>query len=309
MINLVKSFVFLAGFILIGNVYAGSLTFDGNPSCGDFTGISIDGNGNATISGASTECVSGNGGGGQTIQYQVSVNGGGAGSGGISASGINCTSTAGTLSGDCSQSYDEGSSIALSASAHSGSTFGSWSGCPSANGAICNISSISALASVTASFNVDQIGGGGNNNCGNTTAIVIADERNNWPNITSTTAQNPNSILQNATESIWVKTSASGSETGLFAIVPTSTGGQTLRISISECPGDFDVADLPGDQSRCAFQGTDGSIRWTEGDPAGRKCNLQPDTEYYINMTFTTAAGGSTCSNAGAGCEMLYQMF
>src|SRR5207244_12105310 len=73
----------------------------------------------------------------------LTVNRAGTGSGTVSSSplGISC----GT---NCSASYDSGTSVALTASPASGSTFGIWSGCDTAAGATCAVT-MSTTKSVT----------------------------------------------------------------------------------------------------------------------------------------------------------------
>jgi len=94
--------------------------------------------------------VNGGGGGGGTTYYSLNVTRSGAGTGTVSSnpSGINCGST-------CSASYASGTTVTLSASPASGSTFGGWSGACTGTGSC--IVSMTAARSVTATFN----GGGG----------------------------------------------------------------------------------------------------------------------------------------------------
>jgi hypothetical protein len=83
---------------------------------------------------------------GTTTQFAVNVTRGGTGSGTVTSSpaGINCGST-------CSANFDSGTAVVLSATAASGSTFTSWSGCDSSNGATCNVNA-NAIRNVTANF-------------------------------------------------------------------------------------------------------------------------------------------------------------
>ena len=70
-------------------------------------------------------------------------------------------------------------------------------------------------------------------------------------------------------------------DTGTIATIEsTSSNGRRLG-SISECPGDFDVA------YKCRkYWGTGGDIFWsTEG--YSKACILDPNTTYYFNVTFT----------------------
>ena len=85
---------------------------------------------------------------GQTNQFFLSVFRAGAGAGGVSSSppGISC----GT---DCSEAYNSGTSVTLTASAAAGSTFAGWNGCDTVSGATCTVT-MNAARSVTATFTV-----------------------------------------------------------------------------------------------------------------------------------------------------------
>jgi len=67
----------------------------------------------------------------------------------------------------------------------------------------------------------------------------------------------------------------------------TSTSGRRIG-SISKCPGDFDVAP------ECDHVwGNGGGIFWSTTGYSGA-CDLEPDTTYYFNLTFTNGADAST---------------
>jgi DNA-binding beta-propeller fold protein YncE len=85
------------------------------------------------------------GGGGPLPGFTLSVADTGSGSGTVTSnpSGINCGST-------CSASFDQGTSVELSASPSSGSTFSGWGGACSGSGS-CMVT-VSAAVSVTATF-------------------------------------------------------------------------------------------------------------------------------------------------------------
>jgi len=70
-------------------------------------------------------------------------------------------------------------------------------------------------------------------------------------------------------------------DTGQMLTIETTTSSGRRLGSISQCPGDFDVAD------ECRqIWGVGGAILWsTEGYPDS--CTLQPNTTYYFNVTFT----------------------
>jgi len=83
---------------------------------------------------------------GQTGQFTLSVVRGGAGTGSVSSNppGISC----GT---DCSESYNSGTSVTLTASATGGSTLAGWSGCNVVSGTTCTVI-MNAARTVTATF-------------------------------------------------------------------------------------------------------------------------------------------------------------
>jgi hypothetical protein len=84
-----------------------------------------------------------------TQQFALSVAKGGGGNGTVTSSpaGINCGS-------DCSESYDSGTAVSLTATPAAGSTFTGWSGACSGTGA-CNVT-MTAARSVTATFALQQ---------------------------------------------------------------------------------------------------------------------------------------------------------
>src|SRR5438445_10509209 len=82
-----------------------------------------------------------------TDRVTLSVVLAGTGTGSVSSSppGITC----GT---DCSEPYDRGTVVTLTAAPGSGSTFNGWSGCDTVSGATCTVT-LSAAKSVSATFN------------------------------------------------------------------------------------------------------------------------------------------------------------
>ena len=75
----------------------------------------------------------------------------------------------------------------------------------------------------------------------------------------------------------------------LATIETTVTDGVRLG-TISECPGDFDV------EPECHHVwGISGGISWTTVGKIG-SCALQPNTDYYVNLTYTDGANTSSTS-------------
>ena len=87
---------------------------------------------------------------GQPSQFNLSVVRSGAGTGTVtsSPSGINC----GT---DCSESYNNGSNVTLTAAAGARSTFAGWNGCDTVSGTTCTVT-MNAAKNVTATFNANR---------------------------------------------------------------------------------------------------------------------------------------------------------
>ena len=79
----------------------------------------------------------------------------------------------------------------------------------------------------------------------------------------------------------------------LMTLESTTTSGSRLG-SVSQCPGDFDVAP------ECTFTwGTAGGIIWSTDGYAGA-CQLDPQSTYYFNITFTDGFNPreSTCGDS-----------
>ncbi len=77
-------------------------------------------------------------------QYTLTLQQSGNGSGTVIGTGINCGS-------DCSEAYASGTSVTLTAGAHSGSRFLSWSGCTSTSGTACTVT-MNQNKTVTSTF-------------------------------------------------------------------------------------------------------------------------------------------------------------
>jgi hypothetical protein len=81
---------------------------------------------------------------------------------------------------------------------------------------------------------------------------------------------------------------------GVASIQHTSTHGERLG-AISECPGDFSQR-LPDTLSNCTeLWYIGGGIKWNTlaGDQSGQ-CDLEANTTYYLNLTFTDGVSPNT---------------
>lgn len=97
---------------------------------------------------------------------------------------------------------------------------------------------------------------------------------------------------------------------GFTTITHTSTSGNRLG-SISECPGDFSEA-LPGSVFSCTeLMYIGGGVGWNSfTSPKSGFCNLQPNTTYYLNLTFTDGESSTTdrCE-ASSSCRTILRVW
>jgi hypothetical protein len=98
---------------------------------------------------------------------------------------------------------------------------------------------------------------------------------------------------------------------GVKSIPHISTQGSRLG-AISECPGDF-MDFLPDAEVLCKRTWFDGgTLNWsTDAFPAAWECELQPNTTYYLNLTFTDGVSADTdqCSASSGSCRTILRVF
>lgn len=81
----------------------------------------------------------------------------------------------------------------------------------------------------------------------------------------------------------------------IFTVETTVTDGVRLG-AISECPGVFDVAP------ECTYiWGIGGGLPWATDGYAGA-CQLEPNTTYYFNVTYTNGVSGATTTCNSSPC-------
>lgn len=93
------------------------------------------------------------------------------------------------------------------------------------------------------------------------------------------------------------------SDSGAFGNVEsTATSGRRLG-SLSRCPGDYDVAD------DCQqYWGEGQTLIWsTEGYPGA--CQLEPNTTYYFNLTFTDGFDPVSTQCVDSTCQTLLRFY
>jgi endo-1,4-beta-xylanase len=163
-------------------------------------------------------------GGGTGTSYTLTVTRSGTGSGTVTSStgAINCGST-------CSSSLASGTTLTLTASAVSGSTFGGWSGACTGTGAC--VVTMTAAQSVTASFNAQQQGGPISINAGGSaTGSFVADVDYSGGSTYSTTSAIDTSLLSG---SIPAQSVLQTERYGAFTYtIPGLTAGATYAVTL-----------------------------------------------------------------------------
>ncbi|MCA1778107.1 MAG: hypothetical protein LC637_01615 [Xanthomonadaceae bacterium] len=102
---------------------------------------------------------------------------------------------------------------------------------------------------------------------------------------------------------------ASGTE-GIVAFNAPQFNGQinggSKLVTISECPGYFGDEGTTSDLECRQLLQPNGNVRWIINNPtAGFRCNLQPDTDYWLNIVYTESMPADStnvpwfCTGAG----------
>lgn len=115
-----------------------SATVKTNTSSGGISSSNAIVTGNMT---ANVVCFTGTG-----PALTINFRGSGTGTVVSSPTGLSCM-------GPCTGSFPTGTTVALTATPNSGSTFGGWSGCDVVSGAVCTAANLTADRSVTVTFN------------------------------------------------------------------------------------------------------------------------------------------------------------
>ena len=118
--------------------------------------------------------------------------------------------------------------------------------------------------------------------------------RDNWPGPTSQTVDL--AIPETGYLAVEFQTANAVGHGTLGTIERPGTTGGRLG-SVSQCAGDFDVA------AECQFfWGFSGGIIWATDNQTGA-CQLEHNTTYYWNTTFTDGVNANTSACAGTYCE------
>lgn len=94
-----------------------------------------------------------------------------------------------------------------------------------------------------------------------------------------------------------IKPSAAGYRSGTLSASPHGSNSPNRTVAISTCPGDFNVPDA------CVRSRGMVTLNWsTIGED--KKCPIDPEKTYYINVKFTDGATGATTCKSGS-CTFL----
>ena len=228
----------------------------------------------------------------QVTQYTLTVTKVGTGSGTVTSSpaGINCGS-------DCSEAYNEGTNVTLTATASAGSTFAGWSGACSGTGE-CSVT-MNADETVTATFNqqvqqytltVTKAGTGGGTITSNPAGINCGDD-------CSETYDQGTSVILTATP-------ASGSTFGGWSGDADCSDGVVVIDANKTCTATFNP-EVVGYTLTVIKSGTgNGTVT---SSPAGINCGSDCSESYdqgtSVTLTATAASGSTFTGWSGGGCS------
>jgi hypothetical protein len=274
---------------------------------------------------------------GSVVMRTLTVAGAGTGNGTVTATGISCTITAGSTSGDCSESYPDGTSVTLTATAASGSTFAGWTNCDAPSGNQCTMT-MNADKTVTATFNVVMrtltVAGAGTGNgtvtatgisCTITAGSTSGDCSESYPDGTSVTLTA--TAASGSTFAGWTNCDApSGNQctmtmnadktvTATFNVVMRTltvagagTGNGTVTATGISCT--ITAGSTSGDCSESYPDGTSVTLTataasgstfagWTNCDaPSGNQCTMTMNADKTVTATFNLTP--PSCTNTGA---------
>ncbi len=261
--------------------------------------------------------------GGTSTSYALAVTKSGSGTGTVAStpSGINCGST-------CNASFSSGTSVALTATAASGSTFAGWSGACSGTATSCTVS-MTAARNVTASFNssttnytlsVTKAGTGagtvtsntGGINCGSTCSANLAS----GTSVTLTASASSGASFAGWSGACSGTSTCTVSMTQARAVTATFNTASTFALSVTRAgTGTGTVTSNPSGincGSTCSANYASGtSVTLTAAAASGSTfagwsgactgtgtCTTSMTASRSVTATFNTSGGtGGTCSN------------
>jgi len=237
---------------------------------------------------------------GGTTQLTVKVEGDGAGSVTSSPAGINCGS-------DCTETYDPGTGVTLTATPQGGSTFAGWGGACTGSSTTCTLT-MNAARSVTATFTtkpVLNVAKSGDGTVTSSPAGINCGTNCNEPydqGTSVTLTATPNSAAtftgwggacSGTTTTCTLTMNASKSVTATFtAVLDVTVAGDGTVSSLGEisCPGDCTEAYAPGTSVTLMANPSPpaNSVVWG-GACSGTTttCTLTMDTSKSVTATFS----------------------
>jgi hypothetical protein len=226
--------------------------------------------------------------------WDMTVTLAGSGSGTVTSSpaGINCP-------GDCTETYDQGTSVVLTATAASGSRFDSWSGCDSTAGNQCTVN-VNSIESVSATFvkqwdlSVSKTGSGSGTvtsspsgiNCGGTCTAPF--DQSASVTLTATPDSGSVFVTMDAAKSV----TADFTPGRVLTVTKSGTGGGSVSSSPSgiNCGGDCTETYLDATLVTLTAtpDGTSTFTGWTNCDsPSGNQCTMTMNADKTVNAAFT----------------------
>lgn len=200
--------------------------------------------------------------------------------------GINCPGT-------CTDNFDEGSTVTLTANPDSGAQLDSWSGCDTTDGNTCTVQMIGA-ESVTATFGpaqrsltVEKSGTGSGTVASNPTGVDCGSDCSE--------------IYSHGTSVTLTATAADGSTFGGWTNCPGATGNvcTTSMLSDKTVGASFSIVQRELTVSK---SGTGAGT--VSSDPAGVSCGSDcvQDYDHGTVVTLTAAAGANSVFTGWSGC-------
>jgi hypothetical protein len=286
--------------------YGTTVTLTSSPATGSafsgWSGGGCSGTGTCTVTVAAATTVTAT----FTLNtYALSVTRGGNGSGTVTSSpaGISCGS-------DCSEAYNYGTTVALTASPATGSTFSGWSGGGCSGTGTCTVT-VAAATTVTATFTLNSHtlsvtkSGNGSGSVSSSPAGISCgsdcSEPYNYGTMVTLTA----SPVANSTFSGWSGGGCSGTGTCIVTMTAATTVAATFTLKSYTLSVSMMGATMCG-QTR--ITSSDGNINCRD-DGTGT-CS---DTYLYgstVTLTMILAAGDSfggwtgACASAGLSCQL-----
>ena len=267
-------------------------------TCATSGTTTIDANGdiNANVGVGATCDLSGGGDPPPPGSFTLSVAKAGTGSGTVTSSptGISC-------GGDCSEAYTDGTSVSLTATPASGSTFGGWSGACSGLGA-CNLN-MTANQSVTATFTADAPPPG---QCGALPPGVVVVDTGNMA--TSFAKQTYTPATPSTIYAFKVRMNAGYTGNSAANATKDVSSDRTKRLVVSTCPG---VLTPVNNQGACDIGGLNVATVRMSGNQSAPSyvCKLpnSATTDYYVNAVSKESLSdpGYTCTSS-ANCAFAF---